>query len=475
MKKKRLAFLAFLIIAIALLLEAGILKHVNDKNTYRMSRVLLDRVVTVLNKNDENELQLIESLKDDYIVRAKAASYIIDAKPQVERDVAELQKIANLISVDEIHLFDENGYIYSGSLPLYYGYSFDSGEQIAYFKPMLTDKSLTMCQDVTPNTSEKKEMMYAITWNEAGSRMVQIGITPTRLLEEMRQNEISTVVDDMPVYEGMEILVADAKTRVVKGATDNSRTGATLEELNLLSDQDHYDETAVFHVRIGKKSYRCLLCQDENYIVAVTVDNSFYLQSSLLAIFIVGIYLTLASCCMVYMLSRVLKEKYEKEKLIYTSNTDELTKCLNRHAYKEAINNLKLHDEWGYISMDLNGLKRANDSLGHAAGDELLCAAADCMRECFKAHGKVYWIGGDEFVIILTQEVTSLPDRLEAFDKRVASWHGKLVDTMTISHGYALSSEKSWDSIHDLAKAADARMYENKARYYRESGMDRRR
>ena len=74
-----------------------------------MSRVLLDRVVTVLNKNDENELQLIESLKDDYIVRAKAASYIIDAKPQVERDVAELQKIANLISVDEIHLFDENG------------------------------------------------------------------------------------------------------------------------------------------------------------------------------------------------------------------------------------------------------------------------------------------------------------------------------------------------------------------------------
>ena len=295
------------------------------------------------------------------------------------------------------------------------------------------------------------------------------------LLEEMRQNEISTVVDDMPVYEGMEILVADAKTRVVKGATDNSRTGATLEELNLLSDQDHYDETAVFHVRIGKKSYRCLLCQDENYIVAVTVDNSFYLQSSLLAIFIVGIYLTLASCCMVYMLSRVLKEKYEKEKLIYTSNTDELTKCLNRHAYKEAINNLKLHDEWGYISMDLNGLKRANDSLGHAAGDELLCAAADCMRECFKAHGKVYRIGGDEFVIILTQEVTSLPDRLEAFDKRVASWHGKLVDTMTISHGYALSSEKSWDSIHDLAKAADARMYENKARYYRESGMDRRR
>ena len=67
-----------------------------------------------------------------------------------------------------------------------------------YFKPMLTDKTLTMCQDVTPNTSEGKEMMYAITWNEAGTRMVQVGIKPVRLLEEVKQNEVSSVVENMP-------------------------------------------------------------------------------------------------------------------------------------------------------------------------------------------------------------------------------------------------------------------------------------
>ena len=55
MKKKKLAFLAVAIIAVALLLETGILKYVNDRNTYRMAKVLLDRVVTVLNKNDESE------------------------------------------------------------------------------------------------------------------------------------------------------------------------------------------------------------------------------------------------------------------------------------------------------------------------------------------------------------------------------------------------------------------------------------
>ena len=152
MKKRKIAILSVGIIIVALLLEASILKYVNDKNAYQTSKVLVDRVITVLNKNDEGRDELIESLKDDYIVRAKAVSYIVDAKPQVEYDVEELQKIAKLMSIDE------NGSIYSGSMPKYFGYSFDSGEQMGYFKPMLNDKSLTMCQDVTPNTSEGKAM-----------------------------------------------------------------------------------------------------------------------------------------------------------------------------------------------------------------------------------------------------------------------------------------------------------------------------
>ena len=371
MKKRKLIILAIMIIAAALLLEGFILKYVNDKNSDRTSKVLLDRVITVLDKNDKSEEALIKSLKDDYIVRAKAVSYIIDAKPEVEYDVDELQKIAALISVDEIHLFDTKGYIYSGSVPKYFGYSFDSGEQMAYFKPMLKDKKLTMCQDVTPNTSEAKEMMYAITWNEAGNKMIQVGIEPKRLLNEAKQNEVSNVVADMPVYKGMEILVADADTKIVAGATDSSKIGQEIDSIDM-------------------RNYRCVEKQDGAYIVAVMVEDSYYLQGSLFAILIVGIYLTLASCCMVYMLSKVMKEKYEKEKFRYTSNTDELTRCYNRHAYEEDINKLDLTKEWVYVSMDINGLKNANDSFGHAAGDELIRAVADCMKNSFSEHGKVY-------------------------------------------------------------------------------------
>lgn len=433
------------VIVVALLLEAGILKYVNDANAYRLSKVLLDRVFTVLDKNDQSEEELIESLKDDYIVRAKAVSYIVDAKPQVENDVEELQKIAKLMSVDEIHLFDETGCITSGSVPKYFGYSFDSGTQMSYFKPMLTDKSLTMCQDVTPNTSEGKAMMYAITWNEAGTMMVQVGLKPQRLLDELKQNEISTVVSDMPVYKGMGIYVADADTGLVKGATDCDKIGKTFHDLGFPTDIKESDKPTVRQISVNDSGCRCVIRRGDKYIVAVTIDKSFYMTNSVVALLVVGIYLILASCCIMYMFSKIMKEKYEKEKLLYISNTDALTGCLNRHAYETDINKLDLKKEWIYISLDLNSLKHINDTYGHDVGDEMICAAAACMTASFGEFGKVYRIGGDEFVVIVTQKPDELDAMTKHFDSSVAEWRGKIVDSMTISYGCVRSLEEDWE------------------------------
>ncbi|WP_288520406.1 GGDEF domain-containing protein [uncultured Holdemanella sp.] len=454
MRKRRILVLSITIVAVALILETCILQYVNDKNAQTTSNVILDRVIAVIDKNESSESELVRSLKDDYIVRAKAISYIVDAKPEVEYDVDELQKIAGLMSVDEIHFIDDTGTIYSGSLPKYFGYSFDSGEQMAFFKQMLNNYDLTLCQDVTPNTAEAKEMMYAITWNEAKTHMVQVGITPKRLLKELKRNQISNVVADMPVYKGMEIYVVDVKTKKILGATDASWVGNTA----------HFNH----------KGYRFVKRKHGDYIVAVCMLESMNAQTNIVAILIVGIYLTLASCLLVLMLSRVLKEKYEKEKYIYTSNTDGLTKCLNRRAYDSDMEKLDLSSEWAYISLDLNGLKQANDTLGHSAGDELICAAANCMKFAFASYGKIYRIGGDEFVVLLTKSEIDLESILQVFDATIHDWHGKYSNSMSVSYGVVKSSEQDFDSIHSVSKLADERMYKSKYEYYNMSGNDRR-
>lgn len=455
MRKRKILVLSITIVAIALILETCILRYVNEKNAQTTFNVLLDRVIAVLDKNESSEERFVKSLKDDYIVRAKAISYIVDAKPEVEYDVDELQKIASLMSVDEIHFIDETGTIYSGSIPKYFGYSFDSGEQMAFFKQMLKNYDLTLCQDVTPNTAEAKEMMYAITWNESKTHMVQVGITPKRLLKELKQNQISNVVADMPVYKGMEIYVVNSKTKIIEGATDKNKIGKKILTSN--------------------KNYQYITRKHGNYNVSVSMSESMFSQNNIVAILIVGIYLTLASCLLVLMLSRVLKEKYEKEKYIYTSNMDELTKCLNRRAYEVDIQKLDLNKEWAYIAFDLNGLKQANDTFGHSAGDELICAAANCMKFAFASYGKIYRIGGDEFVALLTQSVTDLESILQVFDSSIQDWHGKYSNSISVSYGVVKSSEQDFDSIHSVSKLADERMYKSKYEYYNMIGNDRRR
>lgn len=455
MRKRKILILSITIVAVALILETCILQYVNDKNAQTTSNVLLDRVIAVIDKNESSESEFVKSLKDDYIVRAKAISYIADAKPEVEYNIDELQKIASLMSVDEIHFIDDTGTIYSGSIPKYFGYSFDSGEQMAFFKQMLNNKDLTLCQDVTPNTAEAKEMMYAITWNESKTHMVQAEITPKRLLKELKRSQISNVVADMPVYKGMEIYVVDAKTKKILGATDASWVGNTA----------HFNH----------KGYRFVKRKHGDYIVAVCMLESMNAQTNIVAILIVGIYLTLASCLLVFMLSRVLKEKYEKEKYMYTSNTDELTKCFNRRAYDSDMEKLDLNTEWVYISLDLNGLKKANDTLGHSAGDELICAAANCMKFAFASYGKIYRIGGDEFVALIQESVSNIDSILQVFDTTIRDWHGKYSNSISVSYGVVKSSEQDFDSIHSVSKLADERMYKSKSEYYNISGNDRRR
>ena len=395
------------------------------------SNVLLDRVIAVLDKNESSEERFVKSLKDDYIVRVKTISYIVDAKPEVEYDIDELQKIASLMSVDKIHFIDETGTIYSGSIPKYFGYSFDSGAHMAFFKQILNNYDLTLCQDVTPNMAQAKEMMYAITWNESKTHRVQVGITPKRLLKELKQNQISNVVSNMPVYKGMEIYVVNSKTKIIEGATDKNKIGKKILTSNT--------------------NYQYITRKHGNYNVSVSKSESMFSQNNIAAILIVGIYLTLASCLLVLMLSRVLKEKYEKEKYMCTSNT-----------------------EWAYISLDLNDLKQTNDSLGHSAGDELICAASNCMKFAFAPYGKIYHIGGDEFVVWIQNSVSNLDSILQVFDATIHDWHGKYSNSISVSYGVVKSSEKSFDSVQEISKFADERMYQNKKDYYTMSCNDRR-
>ena len=87
------------------------------------------------------------------------------------------------------------------------------------------------------------------------------------------------------------------------------------------------------------------------------------------------------------------------------ANIDTLTGVKNKHAYLEAELRLdrQIEDEsiasFAVVMMDVNDLKKVNDSLGHQAGDEFLKDACKTICDTFK-HSPVFRVGGDEFVVI---------------------------------------------------------------------------
>lgn len=478
----KLVCLLIFVIGTAVFLEAAILYTVNNKNVYQTSKVLLDQAVDIIEKNQKNEDDMIQSLKEDYIVRAKAVSYIIDAKPEAEKNITELKKIADLMSIDEIHIFDKKGKIYSGTEPKYYGYSFDSGEQMAYFKPMLKNKKLTMCQDVTPNTSEGKKMMYALVWNEAGDRMIQVGIEPVRLLQEVKQNEADAVVANMPVYKGMSLYVTDKKSGKIYGATDSKKIGKTLDDIGLSRQRKKIAKENLVSgiVRVDGEKSLYIIKKTKKYIVGVTFEIASDNASNMIAILIMVVYLSIAAGVILLVISRlskVRKEKKEQSAMLSSisemSNIDKMTGCFNRRSYEEDLSKMSANDQFIYISMDVNGLKIINDSHGHAAGDELICGAAECMRRCFDKYGKVYRIGGDEFVAVLFVQLEQFLWIKTEFDGDIRYWTGNQVEEISISCGYVSSGERKWESMKEIANVADIRMYEEKAMYYKKNGVDR--
>ena len=270
------------------------LNRSNRMKAYQTSDLLIKQVEDVIEENKRKEKSLTDSLKENYISKAKAVAYIIDSSPETEYDLAELIRIAKLMSIDEIHLFTEDGEIYSGTVPIYYGFSFDSGEQMAFFKPMLNDKALSMCQDVTPNTAESKPMMYAICWNDSGTHMVQIGIEPRRLIEEMQRNEISEVVANLPTYEGVKIAIADKETGEILGDTTADHIGKTMEDIGITPVRSE-NGSAHFQVKTDGEVFYCSIDESEDYRIAVAQSKESVNGDIPLTLLYVSVYLLIAA------------------------------------------------------------------------------------------------------------------------------------------------------------------------------------
>lgn len=117
------------------------------------------------------------------------------------------------------------------------------------------------------------------------------------------------------------------------------------------------------------------------------------------------------------------------------------------------------------LFIDVDDFKNVNDSLGHAAGDQLLVEIASRLLGRLRLHDRASRFGGDEFAVLLTDvygegDITGVADRVvEELSRPVAI--GDREVRLGVSVGIAVDDDKS-QSAEDLLRAADVAMYEAK-------------
>jgi len=141
--------------------------------------------------------------------------------------------------------------------------------------------------------------------------------------------------------------------------------------------------------------------------------------------------------------------------------SDALTTLGNRRAFDRALEReearcARFGQRAGVMVLDLDGLKDVNDRDGHDAGDELLRRAARTIKSSLRTSDQAFRTGGDEFALLLP-EVTE--DGLVALCERLAE--ALEAAGVSASIGSALRATATGD-LRDVAREADARMYERK-------------
>ena len=160
----------------------------------------------------------------------------------------------------------------------------------------------------------------------------------------------------------------------------------------------------------------------------------------------------------------------QADQLRALSLVDELTGLYNRRGFLTlATQQLKLCDRTMHpalvVFVDLDGMKRINDDLGHDFGDQALIETANVLRQCFRYSDVIARLGGDEFVALAIDAPQQMSSTIQQrlYDKlaELNAKSGRRFE-LQFSIGIAPYDPSRAEMIEEVLARADSMMYEQK-------------
>ena len=155
------------------------------------------------------------------------------------------------------------------------------------------------------------------------------------------------------------------------------------------------------------------------------------------------------------------------EELAVAARTDPLTGLLNRRGLEAwLIERIGQPFSGSLAVVDMNDLKKLNDTVGHLAGDAALLHIARSLRDQFRVTDPIFRLGGDEFLVVLEGgQSVDLASRMEALDGSLRGLRLPGIATPTdVVVSWGTSDFQSFAEFDLAHHRADAAMYECKSR-----------
>ena len=179
------------------------------------------------------------------------------------------------------------------------------------------------------------------------------------------------------------------------------------------------------------------------------------------------------------LLFRVIRYACERHRLMASLQslalTDTLTGLYNRNGFVTiAEEQLKLaqrnRNSVALAFIDLDGMKRINDELGHEFGDQALIATARILKSTFRASDLIARLGGDEFIVLGLGVQADTTGRIHKRLMHNLATHNKNQSVMTVAFSVGFTSYKpsrrDQKTIEQLITEADQAMYVEKQSHH---------
>ncbi len=276
--------------------------------------------------------------------------------------------------------------------------------------------------------------------------------------------ELGPVILDQNILDSTKNLVSDEVWKETCDQFENNRRGS------VTFSSEGFNGTMCF-VPIQEAGWEFAVLIHESVILdqirGITEKNIEMNRNQIIFTLVAALILAVVLLLELKALSKnKLAEETKNRKAFQNMATrDSLTGARNTHAYAEYERDLnqKIQDgeirDLAVVVCDINGLKHTNDTLGHAAGDQLIKDACALICEYF-VHGTVFRIGGDEFAILLLNKgYDTVKETMRSINRKIEE--NITENGVVVSIGYSVL-EKEDQQVRDVFERADKMMYDRK-------------